>query len=170
MDSVDCQEVLQGYLYGIVSVLVSHVSFSTSFGQQPHSWHVHWLLSVQFVNNVHAQMPMMFHLLSQSQYTLMCGRCLPGWHSTYHCYHAKVSTSLLLASRDKREHVTTFHDIWSQHSTAVNCVSWNVIVCVMISSWWFICQFQNFGLRQLYYTTAISITCRQHLSTIWLVL
>jgi hypothetical protein len=66
MDSVDCQEVHQGYLYGIVSVLVSHVSFSTSFGQQPHSWHVHWLLSVQFVNNVHAQMPMVFHLLSHA--------------------------------------------------------------------------------------------------------
>lgn len=66
MDSVDCQGVLQGYLYGIVSVLVSHVSFSTSFGQQPNLWHFHWLLSVQFANNMHAQMPLVSHLLSHA--------------------------------------------------------------------------------------------------------
>lgn len=153
MDSIECQEVLRGYLYGIVSVLVSHVSYSTSLV----SSHIRGMfigcrlysLRTMCMHKCHwcfTCCPM--QTLPQSQYTLMCGRCLPGWCSAYHYYHATVSTWLLLASRDKREHVTTFHDIWSQHSAAVNCVSWNVVVCVMISSWWFICQFQNFGIRQ----------------------
>jgi hypothetical protein len=56
MNAVDCHEVLRGPLVWIVPILVRyHVSFSTDVIPQLQLWHLHWLMSIQSVGDLHSQ-------------------------------------------------------------------------------------------------------------------
>jgi hypothetical protein len=58
MDAIDHQEELRGPSAGIVPTLVRYrVSFSTALVPQLQLQHLHWLVSVQSVDDLHSQVP-----------------------------------------------------------------------------------------------------------------
>jgi hypothetical protein len=58
MDATDRQEVLRGPSVGIVPILVQYrMSFSKALVPRLQLWHLHWLVSVQSVGDLHSQVP-----------------------------------------------------------------------------------------------------------------
>jgi hypothetical protein len=58
MDGIDRHEVFRGPSVGIVPILVRYrVSFSMALVPQLQLWHLHWLVTVQSMGDLHSQLP-----------------------------------------------------------------------------------------------------------------
>jgi hypothetical protein len=65
MDAIDRHEVLRGPSVGIVPIVMRYrVSFSMALVPQLQLWHLHRLVSVQSVGDLHSQVPQVLHFLS----------------------------------------------------------------------------------------------------------